>query len=147
MPWASSGAFGVVHNWLTTAATGAVRPVSWNKPWKIWFAACAAGDGVAAANALVIPAVSGTVRAVTAAAGVVFAEVAAGAARVIVAKATRFRGSPASLGADRALRTIGALGTLGTMGTMGTMGVPVTLGALAACAVRTASLGRDRATS
>ena len=50
-PLPSVGAFGVVQSCLIAAATGAMRSVSWNRPWNIWFAACAAGVGVAAANA------------------------------------------------------------------------------------------------
>src|SRR5580700_559846 len=87
----SGGAFGVVQSWLTTAATGAVRSVSWNSPWNIWFTACAAGVGAAAANALVMPAVSGTAAAVLAGAAPAGLGAAAAAG---AAKAARSKGAP-----------------------------------------------------
>src|SRR4029077_14636186 len=85
----SVGTFGVVQSWLTTAATGAVRSLSWNSPWKIWFAACAAGVGGVAAKAPVIPGVSGTAAAVLAGAALAGLGAAAGAA-----KAARSKGAP-----------------------------------------------------
>src|SRR5580700_12051383 len=118
-PLPSIGAFGVVHSWLTTAATGAVRSVSWNSPWKIWFVARAAGDGVAAANAPVMPAVSGT--AAVFAVGAAFAAFGA-AAGVGAAKAARSRGAPVA------------------WATLSVPGVTVALAALVAWAARTASL-------
>src|SRR5580700_4588287 len=118
-PLPSDGAFGVVQSWLTTAATGAVRSVSWNSPWKISFAACAAGVGVAAANAPVMPAVSGT--AAVFAVGAALAGFGA-AAGVGAAKAARSKGAPVA------------------WATLSVPGVTVALAALAACAARTASL-------
>src|ERR1700676_68894 len=92
-PLPSGGALGVVQSWLTTAATGAVRSVSWNRPWKIWFVACLAGVGVAAAKAPVMPAVSGTAAAVLAGATLTGFGAAAG---VGAAKAARSKGAPAA---------------------------------------------------
>src|SRR6202140_3661274 len=90
-PLPSVGAFGVVQSWLTMAATGAARSVSWNSPWNIWFAAGAAGVGVAAANAPVMPAVSGTAAAVLAGAALAGLGAAAAAG---AAKAARSKGAP-----------------------------------------------------
>src|SRR5579862_6771121 len=121
----SGGAFGVVQSWLTTAATGAVRSVSWNSPWNIWFTACAAGVGAAAANALVMPAVSGTAAAVLAA---------------VLTGATP-AGLGAATGAAKAARSNGAPVAWATLSVPGLTVAPA---ALAACVARTASL---RATS
>ena len=45
VPDVSGKTFGVVQSWLTVAATGAARAVSWNRPWKIRFAWAAVGVG------------------------------------------------------------------------------------------------------